>query len=146
MAQIEAAEIDRRLSDPELCENTAVARSALGAHRYRPDHFKGFAREQVAQLLKENDTLVEENYAAKSEEKQIDDDYDASQAELLRLATTRKNVIDMNAGQQKVRGRRRRPARGERERRRKATAPPGAIAPGGFYGSASRALTEFAGG
>ena len=52
VAQIEAAEIDRRLSDPELCENTAVARSALGAHRYRPDHFKGFAREQVAQLLK----------------------------------------------------------------------------------------------
>ena len=29
VAQIEAAEIDRRLSDPELCENTAVARSAL---------------------------------------------------------------------------------------------------------------------
>ena len=27
VALIEVAEIDRRLSDPELCENTAVARS-----------------------------------------------------------------------------------------------------------------------
>ena len=135
VAQIEAAEIDRRLSDPELCENTAVARSALGAHRYRPDHFKGFAREQVAQLLAENDTLVEENYAAKSEEKQIDDDYDASQAELLRLAhdeeeryrhdvwRRNKKYEDDVVAQRAA----------ERERRRKSDRDRfGAIAPGGF--------------
>jgi hypothetical protein len=83
---IEALEIDRRLNDPELCENTAVARSALGAHRYRPDHFKGFAPEQIAQLLRENEYIAKEHNAAKDEERQIDDEYDASQAELLALA------------------------------------------------------------
>ena len=46
-----------RLNDPELCENTAVARSALGAHRYRPDHFKGL-RAGTGGAAAENDTLV----------------------------------------------------------------------------------------
>ena len=56
--------------------------------------------------------MVEENYAAKSEEKQIDDDYDASQAEWSAANTTRRAAQRAMSGRNETVRRRRRPARG----------------------------------
>jgi len=83
---LERQEISARLVDPELIETTSVARSALGAHRYRPDHFKGLSTEQVKAILAENETIAADNMASKNAERRFDDEYDFSQTELLRLA------------------------------------------------------------
>ena len=72
---LERQEISARLVDPELIETTSVARSALGAHRYRPDHFKGLSTEQVKAILAENETIAADNMASKNAERRFDDEH-----------------------------------------------------------------------
>ena len=86
VAALERAEVSARLYDPSLIETTSTAKSRLGDHRYRPDHFKGLAREQVRDIIASNEAIIAANKLAKEEGKDADVDYDNSQAELLRLA------------------------------------------------------------
>lgn len=83
---VERAEIMARMRDRDLCEDTATAHSMLGSHRYRPDHFKGFAREQVSKILASNDGLIDDKRRTKRDMRETLADYDDSQAALLKLA------------------------------------------------------------
>mmetsp|Transcript_27730 Transcript_27730/g.57891 ORF Transcript_27730/g.57891 Transcript_27730/m.57891 type:complete len:255 (+) Transcript_27730:495-1259(+) len=57
---------------PLLTEDTRFAINVNEKHRFRPDHFKGFEKDHVDRLYKENDAVVEakrriSNYEAESE-------------------------------------------------------------------------------
>lgn len=86
IAKLESMEVNARLYDPDLIETTSTAKSRLGDHRYRPDHFKGLAREQVRDIIASNEAIIEANQRNKYSSRAADEDYDNSQAELLRLA------------------------------------------------------------
>jgi hypothetical protein len=60
-----------------LCEDTSVMVSALGAGRVRRDHFKGFSKEQLHQVYRENAEVI----AAKSSAKASDCEEDRLWAE-----------------------------------------------------------------
>ncbi|KAL7552559.1 hypothetical protein ACHAWF_015795 [Thalassiosira exigua] len=45
---------------PLLTEDTKLATNVNGEHRFRPDHFKGFQKDQIEQLYRENDAVVKE--------------------------------------------------------------------------------------
>ncbi|KAL9181068.1 hypothetical protein ACHAXT_009873 [Thalassiosira profunda] len=45
---------------PLLTEDTKLATNANAEHRYRPDHFKGFQRDQVRKVYQENDAVLKE--------------------------------------------------------------------------------------
>mmetsp|Transcript_11926 Transcript_11926/g.22078 ORF Transcript_11926/g.22078 Transcript_11926/m.22078 type:complete len:367 (-) Transcript_11926:113-1213(-) len=64
--ELEADNNARRLEShylqtcPLLTEDTKLATNVNAEHRFRPDHFKGFQKDQVNQVYKENDAVVEE--------------------------------------------------------------------------------------
>lgn len=86
IAALERGEVRARLTDPDLIETTSTAKSRLGDHRYRPDHFKGLATEQVRGIIASNEKIIAANTAKRQDEADATEDYDNSQAELLRLA------------------------------------------------------------
>merc|ERR1712194_70596 len=64
--EVEADKTSSRLQShylqtcPLLTEDTALAINANAAHRFRPDHFKGFQKDQVNQIYKENENQEKE--------------------------------------------------------------------------------------
>lgn len=64
--ELEAENEARRLQSnylqtcPLLTEDTRLSKNANAEHRYRPDHFKGFQKDRVKQVYRENDAVVEE--------------------------------------------------------------------------------------
>ncbi len=45
---------------PLMTEDTRFAVNVNAKHRFRPDHFKGYEKDHVNRLYKENDVVVEE--------------------------------------------------------------------------------------
>ncbi|KAJ1452057.1 RIB43A-domain-containing protein, partial [Pelagophyceae sp. CCMP2097] len=86
VAAVESAEVRKRLNDPALNETTDVGRSVASAYRYRPDHFKGFARGRVDLLLRDNDRLVGEKQRHAADASAVEAAFASSQREMLALA------------------------------------------------------------
>jgi len=86
VALVEAQEVRGQRACPELCEDTAVAVSQLGPHRYRPDHFKGFSPEKVAALRRGNATLVADKKRLVDQDQRALAQYHAFQTEQLAYA------------------------------------------------------------
>lgn len=57
---------------PLLTEDTKLATNVNAQHRYRPDHFKGFEKDKVSQIYKENDAVVEEKRSISQGEAKVD--------------------------------------------------------------------------
>ncbi len=55
-------------SDPFLNEETDITKSSVASYRVRPDHFKGFNKDQVMYIYKKNEDLVSDHKAAKAQE------------------------------------------------------------------------------
>eukprot|EP00568_Trieres_chinensis_P004069 CAMPEP_0183294386 /NCGR_PEP_ID=MMETSP0160_2-20130417/2748_1 /TAXON_ID=2839 ORGANISM="Odontella Sinensis, Strain Grunow 1884" /NCGR_SAMPLE_ID=MMETSP0160_2 /ASSEMBLY_ACC=CAM_ASM_000250 /LENGTH=336 /DNA_ID=CAMNT_0025455705 /DNA_START=123 /DNA_END=1130 /DNA_ORIENTATION=+ len=78
----ECAALNKKLNEIEvnqsqrshfLSEDTNFAKSASSPHRYRPDHFKGFSKDQIQAIYNENDRVIEEkgkNLALKRQEEE----------------------------------------------------------------------------
>jgi hypothetical protein len=65
-------ELKHVMEDPFLNEETDAAKSAVADYRVRPDHFKGYSKDQVRYIFKENEVLVGDHKAAKQEEKEVE--------------------------------------------------------------------------
>ena len=68
---------------PLVTEDTRLARNVDAEHRYRKDHFKGFPKEQVAQLYRENESVAEERRAINAREAESEADWARYQVEML---------------------------------------------------------------
>lgn len=66
-----------------LSEDTSVAQSALSSRRYRPDHFKGFDRDIVENIYRENDKVISERRNREVEEQQYEDEWANHQANVI---------------------------------------------------------------
>lgn len=93
---LEHAEIQRRLRDRELAEDTSVGRSVTSAYRYRPDHFKGFARERAQTIILENEKMLGEKAKLDAEDRALEQAYLTSQLEILTLAQDEEEAHEMN--------------------------------------------------
>jgi len=60
---------------PLLTEDTKFATNFNAGHRFRPDHFKGFQKDQVKQLYRENDAVVEEKREISNRDANLEADY-----------------------------------------------------------------------
>lgn len=68
---------------PLVTEDTRLARNVNAEHRYRKDHFKGFSKEQVAQLYRENESVAEERRAIYAREAESEANWARYQVEML---------------------------------------------------------------
>ena len=84
-AAANARELAHMNRNQMLCEDTAVGESAMGEHRVRRDHFKGFSKEQTLQVYHENAMVLEEKRAIKASEGEDDRAFVAQHEELRKL-------------------------------------------------------------
>lgn len=81
-------EMDNNLNDPMLTENKAYGeKSALGAGRVRPDHWRGMNSEQRKAIAQENQRIIEANKARRSQEAEERRQYQAQLKLQCRAAT-----------------------------------------------------------
>ena len=73
--RVEDSEIDCLVNDPHLTEDTAMAKSCLAAHRYRPDHFKGYSEETRRAAKLANAELVRQKHQQQQHDKDFDTNY-----------------------------------------------------------------------
>ena len=85
-AETNRAQVVDQNSNPFLSEDTDYAKSAISNHRVRPDHFKGFSKEQVQRFVKGNDEVMKEKMAAKKQAEMEEAQWNDYQKELLRVA------------------------------------------------------------
>ena len=83
---VEKKEIHAQMNDPDLCEDTALGKSALAPHRYRPDHFKGFSKEKNLQIKHGNSQLIQDKLNARNSEIQDEVTYLQYQSNQLQAA------------------------------------------------------------
>mmetsp|Transcript_22303 Transcript_22303/g.46892 ORF Transcript_22303/g.46892 Transcript_22303/m.46892 type:complete len:354 (-) Transcript_22303:166-1227(-) len=69
---------------PLLTEEKSLAKHAIAEHRFRPDHFKGFQKEEVEEIYRENDAVIQEKHEIAIREKMTDDEWARNHAELAR--------------------------------------------------------------
>ncbi len=68
---------------PLVTEDTKLARNVNSEQWYRRDHFKGFSKEQVAQLYRENESVAEDRLKQKAREAESEADWAWHQEEML---------------------------------------------------------------
>ncbi|GMI11063.1 hypothetical protein TrLO_g10695 [Triparma laevis f. longispina] len=68
-AKMDSMELTHGKNDPFLNEETDFGTSAVAPHRVRPDHFKGFNKEQVQWVYAKNGELVEAHQQMKQDER-----------------------------------------------------------------------------
>ncbi|GMH83318.1 hypothetical protein TrST_g4341 [Triparma strigata] len=68
-AKMDDMELTHVKNDPFLNEETDFGTSAVAPHRVRPDHFKGFNKEQVQWVYAKNGELVEAHQKMKQDER-----------------------------------------------------------------------------
>lgn len=67
-----------------LTEDKRVATNVTQPHRFRPDHFKGFDREQIRNFYRDNDAVVEEKRDIAVQEANREAEWSRHEQELLR--------------------------------------------------------------
>ncbi|KAL7473600.1 hypothetical protein ACHAXS_014076 [Conticribra weissflogii] len=65
-----------------LNENLSLAKNEINEHRFRPDHFKGFQKEKIEEIYRENDAVVQEKHEIAIKEKMTEDKWARHYAEL----------------------------------------------------------------
>ena len=68
---------------PLLTEDTSLATNVNAEHRFRPDHFKGFQKDQVKQLYRENDAVVKEKQKISEQEREFEENWARYHAQVI---------------------------------------------------------------
>mmetsp|Transcript_3320 Transcript_3320/g.5094 ORF Transcript_3320/g.5094 Transcript_3320/m.5094 type:complete len:338 (-) Transcript_3320:54-1067(-) len=67
-----------------LTEDKSVVANQSQPHRVRPDHFKGFDKDQIHSLYRENDAVMEEKHKKAAQEADQEAEWARHEAEMLR--------------------------------------------------------------
>ena len=67
-----------------LTEDKKVAANQIQPHRVRPDHFKGFDKDQINKVYRDNDAVVEEKRKKAAQEADLENDWAMHEAEMIR--------------------------------------------------------------
>ena len=67
-----------------LTEDKKVAANQIQPHRVRPDHFKGFDKDQINRVYRDNDAVVEEKRQKAAQEADLENDWAKHEAEMIR--------------------------------------------------------------
>lgn len=81
--QIDDEETRGTIISPFYCEDTDYAKSAVSDHRFRPDHFKGFATETLKSISDDNELVVAEKIFLKEEEERREQFWVEKQREMI---------------------------------------------------------------
>lgn len=96
-------EVANNLNNPMLTEDKAFGeKSALGAGRVRPDHWRGMNSEQRKAIAQENQRIVEANKARRAQEAEERRQYQAQ----LKLQCRTAKIQELNAQEQAANARR----------------------------------------
>lgn len=88
---LEEAESSHVQSSPFFCEDTDYAKSVTAHHRVRPDHFKGFSKDQVKTIYEENDQVLAAKTQSKKDDEEMTKYWDQQQWQVGQLMDEREN-------------------------------------------------------
>lgn len=86
--RLEEKETRHIFASPFFCEDTDYARSAVADHRVRPDHFKGFTKEEIKHTFMENDNVVAEKEELKRCTEDMEKDWAMEQNKMVEQMDT----------------------------------------------------------
>ena len=70
--QLNEMELKHVMESPFINEETDFGISAQADYRVRPDHFKGYSKDQVKYIFQQNELLVEDHKKAKQDERDVE--------------------------------------------------------------------------
>lgn len=82
--ELSEAEVSRSKESHLLTEDTDFAKSTSSPHRYRPDHFKGFGKNELIGIYNENAKIIEEKKATEANQAQAENDWATYQNDVVR--------------------------------------------------------------
>ena len=68
--ELNSMELKHNEEDPFINEETDYGKSAVSDYRVRPDHFKGFSKEQVRHIYKDTEEIAEQQRARRDAERE----------------------------------------------------------------------------
>mmetsp|Transcript_46377 Transcript_46377/g.140470 ORF Transcript_46377/g.140470 Transcript_46377/m.140470 type:complete len:286 (-) Transcript_46377:33-890(-) len=82
--ELSEAEVHKSKESHLLTEDTDFAKSASSSHRYRPDHFKGFGKDEINGIHDKNKEIIKAKIAKNSFDSQEESDWASYQSDVVR--------------------------------------------------------------
>jgi hypothetical protein len=83
-----------------LTEDKKVATNQMQPHRVRPDHFKGFDKDEIHKFYQDNDAVMEEKRGKSAQEAKCEAEWARQEAELLRRMDAAEKLKQQRIGEE----------------------------------------------
>lgn len=76
-------QVHKKISSSAVCSNGSIETSESGRGHFRPDHYKGFTKDQIQYLLSQNETILREKEMMNDQIRQEEENYAQYQSAML---------------------------------------------------------------